>query len=126
MKKVSASKQFCLYTSVPSKCVTVTGCDDAKTTKNIAINFSKNALFVALCIPLSKPLIYQCPKGTKANLDDIPVTCTFICKAQGQFEYTPDKYFYYDCRLDSAKRLYSELKSCPAGHFFSKTVCVRI
>lgn len=123
----SPSKQFCVYTSVASKCVTVTGCDGVKTTKNVAINYANNALFVALCSPgLKEPLIFQCPQGTKANLNDLPVTCTFICKTDGQFEYAPDKNFYYDCRRDAAKRLYSELKACPTRHVFEKTVCVRM
>lgn len=122
----SASKQFCLYSNIPSKCVTVTGCLGATTTKNVAIDFTNNALFVALCIPGSQPLIFQCPTGTKANLNGIPVSCTFICKSQGQFAYTPDKYYYYDCRLDSGRKLYSELKHCPTGHIFDKTMCVRL
>ncbi|KAG4077128.1 hypothetical protein HA402_016115 [Bradysia odoriphaga] len=122
----SASKQFCLYTSTPSKCVTVTGCDGT-TTKNIPINYTNNAQFVALCLPApEQPLIFQCPTGTKPNLDDLPVSCTFTCKTEGQFAYTPDRTYYYECRFDSAKKLYSTLKPCPAGHEFEKTVCVRL
>jgi hypothetical protein len=122
----SASKMYCLYTSVASRCVTVTGCAGATSTKNIAMNYLSNTQFVAMCIPGADPLIWQCATGTKVNLANIPPTCEYICKAPGLFENTLDKYSYWDCIYDSSAKLYSELRTCPINTVFSKTTCVPI
>lgn len=124
----SYSKMYCLYTSTPSRCVTVTGCSDkAKSVKNVLMNYLGNAQFVALCLPDGdQPLIFQCPAGTKAVLENIPVTCSYTCKAQGLYEYRPDKSKYYDCKYDASKKLFSELRDCPTGTEFVKTTCTLI
>lgn len=122
----SAAKQYCLYTSVASKCVTVTGCDGVTSVKNVAIPYTNCGLYVAVCLPGDlPPLIYLCPTGTKPVLDSVPLDCEFKCPGAGQYAYSFDKYQYYDCKYNAQKVLFSERKPCPQGTVFEKTVCVR-
>jgi len=124
----SPTKMYCLGTTLASRCVTVTGCQGATAAKNIAIPYSGNSQFVALCIPGSDPYIYQCPTGTTPNLNNLPLTCTYTCRAAGLFTYSLDNLYYYECKIDpTTKKLtpIGSLEKCPTNQYFSTNKCIQ-
>lgn len=125
----SATKMYCLYTSVASRCVTVT-CNGVTSTKNVAIPYLSNTQYVAMCIPgQPQPLIFQCSTGAQPNLGNIPVTCTFTCKHQGLYPYSLDNLFYYECKIDSTTKKITPtatLEQCPTNYYFNTNKCVQI
>jgi len=120
----AANLMYCRYTR-NQRCVTV-DCSSATSTRNVAFAYSGNSQFVALCLVDADPLVFQCPTGTKPNLSNIPVSCTFTCPAIRLYPYSLDPLQYYNCHRDAASgRVVATLTKCPTGMTFVSTTCVR-